>query len=119
MKYVFLPVLFVCALLIGTFSPVKAADEDLFGDYRKDLAKDAEAKSVNVYNAWGDNMANLIESGAREGVVIDGSGSYAGGKIKSDSVGNVQIDRYANVGPVINKTTLNNTLLIMQNKPRW
>lgn len=116
MKYYLLPIYFACILTVGSFSSVLAADENIFGDYAKDLNKEAEAKSTNVYNAWGDNMANMIEKGARDGVVINGSGSYAGGKIKSDGLGNIAIERGANVGPVINKTTIKDSTVIFRGK---
>lgn len=90
------------------------ADEDIFSDYNAAIQKPAEANAVNVYNAYSDNLANMIEHGFRDGVVIDGAGSYAGGKVHADGVGNVQVDRGANVGPIINQTQMKNSTVIIK-----
>lgn len=96
------------------------AEEDIFADYNKSVQKPADAKANNVYQAWGENMANMINSGYRDGVVVDGEGSYAGGKVRADGVGNVVVDKNANVGPVINRTDVNNSTIIIQPKQnRW
>ena len=110
--------------LLGMFfyAVTAVAAEDIFSDYYRDTRKPAEANATNVYNAWGENMANLIESGARDGVVVDGAGDYAGGKIKVDGVGNIIVEKNANVGPVINKTKIKDSTIIIKNdsgKNKW
>ena len=57
-------------------------------------------------------MSSLIQNGMRDGVVIDGAGSYANGRIRADGVGNINVQRGANVGSIINKTDLNNSILV-------
>lgn len=112
MRYIFI---FTVIALASFFSCAMAhADENIFGDYNKDIQKPAEANATNVYNAWGDNMANLIESGYRDGVVIDGEGEYAGGKVRADGVGNVVVDKNANIGPIINKTEIKDSTVIIK-----
>ena len=99
-----------------------AEDEDIFADYNKAMRKTAESNTTNVYNAYGDNMANMIESGYRDGIVVKGSGSFAGGKVKADGLGNVFVDKHANVGPVINKSKIQNSTVILKNdakKNNW
>lgn len=109
--------LFVSSLLLSA-NPVFAEDEkDIFADYNADIRKSADAKASNVYNAWGENMANLISSGLRDGIVVDGAGSYANGKVQADGVGNINVAKGANVGTLINKTTLKNS--IISNQKKW
>lgn len=111
--------LVICMGLIS-FPPPLMAEEDIFADYNKSIQKPADAKTTNVYEAWGENIANMINSGYRDGVVVDGPGDYGNGKIRADGVGNVLIDKNANVGPVINQTDVkNSTIVIQQNKKRW
>lgn len=101
---------------------VRAEEEDLFADYYKDTRKSADARVTNVYSAWGENMANLIKQNHRDGVVIDGKGEYADGKIHADGVGNVIVDKNANVGPVINKTEIKNSTVVIKrdhNRNNW
>lgn len=115
-------ILCYAAVCVGTLSTpyTLIAEEDIFADYNKSVQKPADAKVTNVYEAWGENMANMINSGYRDGVVVDGPGEYGNGKIRADGVGNVLIDKNANVGPVINQTDVkNSTIVIQQNKKRW
>ena len=95
---------------------VSKADEDIFADYKNDMRKPAESRAANVYRAWGDNMAVHIEKGVKDGIVIDGAGSYGGGKVTADGVGNVTVDKGANVGPIINKTEIKNAPVIIRNR---
>lgn len=116
MKYISI-LLFV---VVQTVFPLAAnAEEDIFADYNKDMSKPADANVVGVYDAWGNNMAHRIKNGYSEGVVIDGAGDYADGKVHVDGMGNVVIDKNANVGPVINQTDLNNSTVIIQQKKRF
>ncbi|WP_206214262.1 hypothetical protein [Desulfovibrio sp. ZJ369] len=103
--------------LIGT--GVSVAEEDIFADYKNDMRKPAESRATNVYKAWGDNMAAHIEKGVKSGIVIDGAGSYGGGKVRADGVGNVTVDKGANVGPIINKTEIKNSPVIIRNRDRF
>jgi len=98
---------------------VSVAQEDIFADYKNDMRKPAESRAANVYRAWGDNMAVHIEKGVKDGIVIDGAGSYAGGKVNADGVGNVTVDKGANVGPIINKTEIKNSPVIIRNRDRF
>lgn len=70
-------------------------------------------------DAWGNNMAHRIKRGYSDGVVVDGEGEYAGGKVKVDGLGNVTVDQGANVGPIINQTDINNSNIIIQNNKRF
>lgn len=102
--------------------PAQAADDDLFKDYNAAIQKPAEANATNVYNAYADNLANMIESGYRDGVVIKGEGSYAGGKVHADGVGNIMVGRGANVGPIVNQTKLQNSTVVIKmdaQKNKW
>lgn len=92
------------------------AGEDCFAAYQSDLEKEAGAKVTSVYDAWGNNMANMIKSGHKSGIVIDSAGDYADGKIHVDGLGNVVVDKNANVGPIINQSEINNTTVIMNRK---
>lgn len=117
MKKATISFIIICSGLFFS-SPVYAEDEDIFADYTKDMRKNAKSNATNVYNAYGDNMANMIESGYRDGVVVKGEGSYAGGKVKADGVGNVFVDKHANVGPVINKSKIQNSTVIFKNNSK-
>ena len=112
---------FACFSLafLSLFSSFSFADENknIFADYTSDIRKPADAKANNVYNAWGDNMANLIESGYRDGVVVTGEGDYAKGKVRADGAGNIVVDKYANVGPIINKPNFSNTNIVIRKDP--
>ncbi|MBQ7607345.1 MAG: hypothetical protein IJU76_05185 [Desulfovibrionaceae bacterium] len=118
-----LPLILSAFFLSLSAGLVYAEDEkDLFADYYADIRKSADAKTANVYNAWGENMSHLIESGLRSGTVVTGEGNYAGGKVRADGVGNINVDKYANVGPIINKTKVENSSVIVNNSGtarRW
>ena len=115
-KITFVLTIFLVIFLAENFS--YAENIDMFGDYYKSIRGKADAKVVNVYSVWGDNMANLIERGSRDGIVIKGEGDYAGGKIHSDGLGNVTIDKHANVGPVINKPKIKDSTVIIKKDNR-
>ena len=113
-KYFFIQAAVLFCVLCP-FLSTAIAEEDLFGEYRADMRKDADAKDTNVYKAYGENMANLIESGRKEGIVITGEGEWADGKVHADGAGNVVVDKDANVkGPIINKTKIENTTVIIK-----
>ena len=107
----------VAVFAVAVSAAHASADEDIFADYNAAMQKPAEANATNVYNAWGDNMANMIESGYRDGVVIRGEGEYAGGKVHADGVGNVVVDRHANVGPIVNKPKIENSTVVIKKDP--
>ncbi len=94
------------------------ADEDIFAEYKTDMQRPAESNTTNVYKAWGDNMAVHIENGIKDGIVVNRAGSYAGGKVHSDGVGNVTVDPGANVGPIINDTEIRNSPVIFRGNDR-
>ena len=72
-----------------------------------------------MYSAWGNNMGNLIKHGRKRGVVIDGEGDYAGGKIHADGLGNVEVKPGARInGPIINKVDTKNTTIVIQKAKR-
>lgn len=111
----FIVTLFIALFSLFNTSTTLADDEkDIFADYNTDMRKHADAKAENVYNAWGDNMANLIQSGYRDGVVIEGEGSYKDGKIRADGAGNVVVDKFTNVGSIVNKPKFQNTTVIFK-----
>lgn len=97
-------------------SPAFSEEKDIFADYNADINKHADAKASSVYNAWGENMANMIQSGYRDGVVINGAGSYAGGKVQANGVGNINVARGANMGPIINNTKLDGSTIVFTGK---
>ena len=108
-------------ILLGLFvanTPCNAA-EDLFADYKKSLQKPAEAHAVEIYNAWSENLTNMIESGYTDGVVIEGEGKYKNGKVEANKFGVVEVDKYANVGPIINKSTFKNSTIIVKNGSKF
>ncbi|SDG04986.1 hypothetical protein [Desulfovibrio legallii] len=116
MKHILLYIAIIFKILAA--QPV-AAEEDIFADYNKDMSKPADANVMGVYDAWGNNMAHRIKNGYSDGVVIDGPGSYADGAVRADGLGNVVIDKNANVGPVINQTDINNSTVIIQQKKKF
>lgn len=107
----------ILTMLVG--SSAMAMDEDPMAEYTRDINKPADANTNNVYNAWADNMAHRIKNGYADGVVIDGEGDYADGKIHADGLGNVYVDKNANVGPIINQTEIDNSNIIIQNRRRF
>lgn len=110
----------IIAFVLMYCSAVSAsAEEDPLADYQHEINKPADANTINIYDAWGNNMAHRIKHGYAEGVVVDGEGEYAGGKVKVDGLGNVTVDRGANVGPIINQTDINNSNIIIQNNKRF
>lgn len=109
------PVFFL--LLCGAM-PV-FAEEDPLASYQEDINKAADADTVTVYDAWGNNMAHRIKRGYADGVVVDGSGEYANGKVHVDGLGNVTVEKGANVGPIINQTDIANSNVIIQNSKRF
>lgn len=80
------------------------------------LLKMPDPQATNMYSAWGANMANMIEHGVKEGVVVKKEGEYADGKIKVDGVGNVAVEDGARVnGPIINMMEIESgTTVIIQ-----
>ncbi len=115
-----LPIAFAAAAIFCNTGNAAADDEDIFAEYNKTIQKPADAKVTNVYDSWGENMANMIESGYRDGVVIESQGSYANGKIRVDGVGNVLVDKNANVGTIINKMGIDNSnIVIKPGKKTW
>ena len=113
------------AALLACLLPLSAvhAEEDIYADYNADVRKPADAKANKVYSAWANNMAYQIEHGNKDGVVINGEGDYADGKVHADGVGNVKVDKNANVGPIVNKTEIENSTVIIQKdekkRSRW
>ncbi len=110
----------LCGVLFA-FSPLPVqAEDDPYAEYLSDIRKEADAQVKSVYNAWGNNMAYRISNGLADGIVIEGEGDYADGKIHADGVGNVVIDKDAIVGPIINRTDISNTTVIMNpNRNKW
>lgn len=91
------------------------ADEDPYAaaiqGYHSDRLKKADAQTINVYDAWADNMAHLIESGSRPGKVIDSN--------DASGTGNLTIGRGAKInGPIIFKPTNKNTTTIVKTMKR-
>ena len=113
MLAVFLLTLF-SSLLFSCSISLAEDEKDIFADYNADLRKTADAKVNNVYNAWGDNMAKLIESGYRDGIVVEGPGTYGNGHVHVDGAGNVVVDKHANVGTIVNKSKFQNTNVIIK-----
>ena len=73
-------------------------------------------KTTEIYEAWGTNMAELIESGHKEGIVID-TENYSNGKVHADGVGNIVVDKNANTGTIINNSEIkNSTVIIIKDK---
>lgn len=106
-------------VLLSSTAVSVSAEEDPLAEYQQEINKPADADVINVYDAWGNNMVHRIKRGYADGVVVDGAGEYADGKVKVDGLGNVAIDKGANVGPVINQTEINNSNVIIQNNKRY
>ena len=102
MRTYFIVIIYFLLLLLAANTVY--AEPDLFGEYNAAIRKKADAKTVNVYNAWGNNMANMIEEGIKDGIVIDGT--------SNKGLGNVYINKNANVGTVINNTNIQGTTVI-------
>lgn len=106
-------------VLMCCYAGSASAEEDPLAEYQQEINKPADANTINIYDAWGNNMAHRIKNGYAEGVVVDGEGEYAGGKVRVDGLGNVTVDKGANVGPIINQTDINNSNIIIQNNKRF
>ena len=92
------------------------AEENPHLDYMADINTPANAKTNSLYEAWGENMAELIESGRKEGIIIDNE-NYYNGKVQADGVGNIVVDKNANTGAIINNSEIkNSTVIIMKDK---
>lgn len=110
-------IILISAFFIVTFINISnAEDDDIFSEYNSAIQKHADAQNTNVYSAWGNNMSNLGEHGRKKNVlVIKGEGDYANGKVHADGLGNVLVKQGAKInGPIINKTDLKNTTVIIQ-----
>lgn len=107
-KYIILFVLFLLPAPHVAYSN----DNLGFGAYMRDINTPAAADAVNMHDAWSENTAARIEDGTADGIVIDierDTDQYT-----SDGVGNVIVKDGANVGPIINKTDLSNTVVIIK-----
>ena len=108
-------ILFVLFLLFGVHLAY-AADDLGLNEYARDINTPADASAVKVYDAWSENMAYRIERGTSEGIVIDGANETD--EYISDGVGNVIVKNGINIGPIINKTDLSDTIIIIRNSIR-
>ncbi|WP_165071834.1 hypothetical protein [Desulfovibrio sp. ZJ200] len=92
------------------------AEENPHLDYMADINTPANAKTNSLYEAWGENMAELIESGRKEGIIIDNE-NYSDGKVHADGAGNIVVDKNANTGAIINNSEIkNSTVIIIKDK---
>jgi len=99
-------------LLVNTIS----AEENPHSDYMVDINTPANSNTNSLYEAWGENMSELIESGRKEGIIIDNE-NYSGGKVHVDGVGNIVVDKNANTGAIVNNSEIkNSTIIIMKDK---
>ena len=109
MRYFFLAAALSATLPVS----VSAAGDDLgMTDYLRDINKSADAHAVKVSEAWAENMAYRINHGMADGVVVDGKTDKNG--VLADGVGNIIVREGANVGPIINKTDISNSNVIVK-----
>ena len=101
-------------ILIALFLSARTvyAEENPHLDYMADINTPANAKTNSLYEAWGENMSELIESGRREGIIIDNE-NYTDGKVHVDGVGNIVVDKNANTGAIVNNSEIKNSTIIM------
>ena len=117
-------VMFVAILSCAVHLPSAHADEDIFKGYNADMRKPADARVTNIYSAWANNNAYLIIHKVKKGLVIDGAGDYADGKVHADGLGNIVVDKDAKInGPIINNPEIKNTTVVIKkdssNKTRY
>ena len=113
LKYYIITILSLCYCSIPYFA---YAEENPHAEYMYDIRTPANAKTTEIYEAWGTNMAELIESGHKEGIVID-TENYSNGKVHADGVGNIVVDKNANTGTIINNSEIkNSTVIIIKDK---
>ena len=105
--------IFICSIFMVTNSYAAPQAPDLFSEYNKQINSEADAKSIEIYNAWADNMENLIEHKKRKGIVVHGKEETD--KYSSDGLGNIIIKEGANIGTIINKTDIEDSTVILSN----
>ncbi len=106
-------------LLVACASPAwSSGDDDLLGEYIKDIKGEAKAKVEEYQNAYAKNMAYHIKRNAVDGLVVDSSIPQINDLYISDGFGNVSIQDGANVGTVINEFIMNNVNMIIQGNQR-
>lgn len=88
-------------------------NQDLFSDYNKQINSEADAKSINVYDAWANNIENLIRTKHKKGIIVEEA--IETDQYISDGLGNITIKEGADVGTVINKTNTENSTIVINN----
>ena len=87
---------------------------DLFAGYNEQINSEADAKAVNVYDAWANNMEYLIRHKVKDGIVVDGAADTD--QYASDGLGNITVKEGAKVGTIINKQNIEDSIVIINNK---
>lgn len=105
-------IIIFCLLCAGICHAAPPAP-DLFGEYNKQINYEADAKATAIYDAWSNNMENLIRNRIKEGIIVEGVADTE--KYSSDGVGNITIKEGAEVGTIINKTNTENSTIIINN----
>ena len=103
----------VLSIINKEFARTVYAEENPHLDYMADINTPANAKTNSLYEAWGENMSELIESGRREGIIIDNE-NYTDGKVHVDGVGNIVVDKNANTGAIVNNSEIKDKKSRMQ-----
>ena len=84
---------------------------DLFAGYNKQIHSEADAKNTNIYDAWSNNMENLIRNKIKKGIIVEGAADTD--QYRSDGIGNITIKNGAKIGTIINKTTTEDSTIII------
>ena len=109
--------LFTLVILFAGVSHAAPPAPDLFAGYSKEINSEADAKAVNVYNAWANNMKNLIKKGAKDGIVVDKAADTD--QYTSDGLGNVTVKEGAKVGTIIVDIPIEDSTIIIDNGGKW
>jgi len=111
-------VIYVVLFLCFASNCLAVQFQDPLKDYKGAIKKqDADAQPGMIYRAWGNNMANRIESGEAQGVVIDKNGVIHGTTTATATgAGNIVIQGSKVNGPIINMSTNRNINAIANGK---
>ncbi|WP_458400162.1 hypothetical protein [Mailhella sp.] len=104
----------ICCVLLTELACAAPPAPDLFADYNSQINSEADAKAVNVFEAWAGNMEYLIRHKVKDGIVVDGAADTD--QYTSDGLGNITIKEGAKVDTIINNQRIENTTVIIDNK---
>ena len=114
MKFLFIMVVIVVFPLYCHAAPPAP---DLFADYNKSIQSEADAKNINMLKAWSSNIENLVKSKHKKGIVVNGECDNE--LYSSDALGNITIKEGADVGVIINNTTIDDSNVIINKRSKF